>query len=92
MDLIHKVKIFFFLVIVMMSNVLILYWFQSYPDTTMKKNVNKVTVEFEKLLNEEFPIKMDTKKPVDVEQCDGNKIYDNENDKNNLDEKKKGTD
>lgn len=27
---------------------------QSYPDAAMKKNVNKVSNEFEKILNEEF--------------------------------------
>ncbi|CAF4878299.1 unnamed protein product [Pieris macdunnoughi] len=60
-------------------------YLKSYPDTTMKKNVSKVAVEFENLLNEEFPIKMDTKKSLD--ECDSNKTRDKENDiKNNLED------
>lgn len=59
----------------------------------MKKNVNKVAVEFEKILNEEFPIKMDTKKCLGAETNDPNKKYDKENDlKSNIDEKNKKTD
>lgn len=51
----------------------------------MKKNVSRVALEFEKLLNEEFPIKMDTKKPVNSDPRDCKNKYDNENvfDENN---------
>ncbi|CAG4982198.1 unnamed protein product [Colias eurytheme] len=69
-------------------------YLKSYPDTTMKKNVSKVAIEFEKLLNEEFPIKMDTKKYLDTETNipDNNKKSEKENDlKSNLDDKNKNT-
>ncbi|XP_050677158.1 uncharacterized protein LOC126973853 isoform X2 [Leptidea sinapis] len=39
-------------------------YLKSYPDTMMKKNVNKIAMEFENVLNEEFPIKMDTNNDV----------------------------
>lgn len=42
---------------------------QSYPDTAMKRNLNKVSADFEKMLNEEFPNKWDTKsKSQDVSE------------------------
>ncbi|XP_049875879.1 uncharacterized protein LOC126373689 [Pectinophora gossypiella] len=36
-------------------------YLKSYPDITMKKNVNKISSEFEKLLNEEFQSKWENK-------------------------------
>ncbi|XP_075980675.1 mitoshell isoform X3 [Anticarsia gemmatalis] len=36
-------------------------YLKSYPDSTMKKNVNKISNEFEKMLNEEFQNKWETK-------------------------------
>lgn len=50
-----------------------MFWFQSYPDPTMKKNVNKISSEFEKMLNEEFQNKWESKsKTQDVADSQDN--------------------
>ncbi|CAK1587267.1 unnamed protein product [Parnassius mnemosyne] len=36
-------------------------YLKTYPDTTMKKNVNKLSAEFEKMLNDEFQTKTECK-------------------------------
>ncbi|CAK1555528.1 unnamed protein product [Leptosia nina] len=51
-------------------------YLKSYPDSTMKKSISKVALEFENLLNEEFPIKMETRKQDD--QHDSNRKCDKE--------------
>ncbi|XP_028029310.1 uncharacterized protein LOC114242379 [Bombyx mandarina] len=40
-------------------------YLKSHPDAAMKKNVNKVSNEFEKMLNDEFPNKRDGKSQAD---------------------------
>ncbi|XP_063829672.1 uncharacterized protein LOC135078990 isoform X1 [Ostrinia nubilalis] len=63
-------------------------YLKSYPDPTMKKNVNKVSADFEKMLNDEFQNKWDSK-TKSQENTDGqnntntNKKDEKENDNNN---------
>ncbi|KAF9803948.1 hypothetical protein SFRURICE_000486 [Spodoptera frugiperda] len=48
-------------------------YLKSYPDPAMKKNVNKISNDFEKMLNEEFQTKWESKsKSQDVVDCQDN--------------------
>ena len=61
-------------------------YLQSCPDPTMKKNVNKISNEFEKMLNEEFQTKWESKsKSQDVvESQSGNNKKDEKDSDNNM--------
>lgn len=63
---------------------------QSCPDPTMKKNVNKISNDFEKMLNEEFQSKWESKnKSQDVaeSQNNSNKKDEKDSDSNNAEAK-----
>lgn len=72
----------------------IFFILQSCPDSTMKKNVNKISNEFEKMLNEEFQSKWDSKsKSQDVveSQNNNNKKDEKDSDNNTADAKHEDT-
>ncbi|XP_068618088.1 uncharacterized protein mtsh [Battus philenor] len=57
-------------------------YLKTYPDSTMKKNVNKVSADFERMLNEEFQVKTDSKSKT--QEVEGGDVCGKKTEKDNI--------